>query len=450
MKILDENKICTLTKDVLTDETKGLIVPLLDYFSDVNNLVIAIYNANGKEFWSRQTQYLSPMCSCIKDYPDLWNLCKQDHAKRASAISFSSKHEPKLSMCHLGLWNIAYPIYHEGVYYGALMAGQKKFTDKYKQKKSEEVFKSRLGELTVKKLLSPEVKTLLTDKFSLVSAINEFPRKSLETLATIDKSLIEIIKNLLKRIKRVTLLRHELHQPNTAARGILCESRDQIISLLKSNNIEKTEKNGLQNVLQNINYSISNSKLFSAIIENICSSLSADENAIIPSKCFIFNMLKDAAKIFESPAGEKDVVFLPITKINIDTPYIYGDKSLLMRSFINLYHNAVKYSYFGQSDENPRRIETTCENLRNFFKITISNYGLGVLPEEIDKVWLDEVRGILSSDRHRTGSGFGLYQVDQIIKLHHGKRNIESLPIGNPKIGPYLTTVSILLPYDYK
>ena len=66
------------------------------------------------------------------------------------------------------------------------------------------------------------------------------------------------------------------------------------------------------------------------------------------------------------------------------------------------------------------------------------------------KVWHDEVRGSLSSDRHRTGSGLGLYQVDQIIQQHHGRRSIESMPIGNPKIGPYLTKVSILLPYDYK
>lgn len=450
MKDSEENNINTLSKDVLTDETKGLIIPLLDYFSNVNDLVIAIYNANGKEFWSSQTQYLSPMCSCLKQYPGLWNLCKEDHAKRASAASFDSKHKPKLSLCHLGLWNIAYPIYHDDVYYGALMAGQKKISNKEKQNESNIVFHNRLEELISKKLLSNDVRELLLEKFNQVNIIDEFPRKSLKTLATIDKSLIEIIKNLLKRIKRITLLRHELHQPNTAARGILCESRDKVIELLQSKHLDRLDKISIQEILQNINYAINNSKLFSAIIENICSSLSSDENALIQSRCNIVHMLKDASMIFQSPAGEKDVIFPPIEKINIDTPHIYGDKSLLMRAFINLYHNAVKYSYFGQSDDNPRRVETTCENLKNYFKISISNYGLGILPEEINKVWLEEFRGKLSSDRHRTGSGFGLFQVDQIVKLHHGKRNIESMSVGNQIIGPYLTKVSIMLPYDSK
>jgi signal transduction histidine kinase len=440
----------TLSKDVLTDETKGLIIPLLDYFSNVNNLVIAIYNSNGKEFWSTQTQYLSPMCSLIKKYPVLWDLCKKDHAKRARANSFDSKHQPKLSLCHLGLWNIAYPIYHDDVYYGVLMAGQKKFSDEEKQNQTIEVFNTRLNKLFSEELISNEVKKLLIEKFSEINIIDNFPRKALETLATIEESFIDIIKNLLKRINRVTLLRHELHQPNTAARGILCESYDKLSELLQNKNFDQSGIEILQEILQNINYSIGNSKLFSVIIENICSSLSDDLNVLIPKRCNILYILNCASKIFQSPAGEKGVIFSSIEKINFDTCHIYGDESLLMRIFINLYHNAVKYSYFGQNDDNPRRIDTLCENLKDFFKVTILNYGLGILPEEIDKVWLDGYRGKLSSDRRRTGSGLGLYQVDQIVKLHNGERNIESLPVGNLTSGPYLTKVTILLPYDYK
>jgi signal transduction histidine kinase len=57
---------------------------------------------------------------------------------------------------------------------------------------------------------------------------------------------------------------------------------------------------------------------------------------------------------------------------------------------------------------------------------------------------MDFYRGILSSDRQRTGSGIGLAYVSQVIeKMHHGSIEVESRPMGG---NAHLTTFHITLP----
>jgi len=385
----------------------------------------------------------------MRSRSNLWSLCNQDHAKRSAQRNFEKLQDPKLGLCHLGLWNLAYPIFHENVYYGALITGQRKLKDSARTKESEECFTRRVQQLKSEGLVDVVTKGEMTARFAEVEYINEFPANSIKALAAVENSLIGIISDLLRRINRITMLRHEIHQPNTAARGILCESRDILADVLSNQQLSiKEVSQQLVNAQQNIKYAVSNSILFSTIVENICSTLSADTGALIVSRCNVLALLQEAQKIFESPAGDKDVIFEPIVKNDLDMPNIEADKALLMRAFMNVYHNAVKYSYFGQSEDKPRRIQTSCEGLEKYVKITIANFGLGILPDEMDKIFKEGYRGKLSSDRHRTGSGLGLSQVKRIIdEQHNGKTEIESRPLGQSIEGPYLTKVFLYIPY---
>lgn len=159
-------------------------------------------------------------------------------------------------------------------------------------------------------------------------------------------------------------------------------------------------------------------------------------------------MLNDAMRVFFAHAEKKEVIFKEIDISKLDTFFIDVDRSLMMRALINAYQNAEKYSFFGENKLKPREIDTVCENHKDFFKISISNYGVGILPEEREKIWENGYRGILSSDRHRIGSGIGLYQIKEIVEAHGGRVSLESVPKSNDFVsGPYLTKLTIELPY---
>jgi len=148
---------------------------------------------------------------------------------------------------------------------------------------------------------------------------------------------------------------------------------------------------------------------------------------------------------------EKEVVIKPIEKKIVDAYILEFDEGLIMRALINIYNNAVKYSYFGGTDSSMRTIVTKVWSMEKYFRISVSNYGIGILKEELAKVWEEGFRGILASDRHRIGSGLGLHQVKQIIEAHRGAVQIVSDPVSDDYIsGPYLTTLIIDLPYSFK
>ena len=85
--------------------------------------------------------------------------------------------------------------------------------------------------------------------------------------------------------------------------------------------------------------------------------------------------------------------------------------------------------------------------------IEINNYGVGILPEEIQSrvIFQDGYQGKLTRDEYRTGSGKGLYFVSQVIAQHQGRIEVESRSVADeddPEGQPHLTRFTIYLPYQ--
>jgi len=433
-------------KGVIHEELTTIIGLLLDLFTENTGYVVVLYDSDGNEKWCAFEQNFSPLCNYLKHNPQLWKLCCMDHVNRASINNFKNKVRKKEQICHLGLWNISYPLFVEDSFYGALLTGQKLILKNNYIALSEDKFTARLKELRALNLIDNEIEITLKEKFEKVDKIDSFPSHILDKLSAFEGRLIEIIQSLMHRIRTITLLRHEVHDPNIIVRGTL------IIALEEAKNMKRILPAQYQgticNIVDNIEHGIRNSKLFSAIIENISSSLGRESLNIKIGKCNIISLLESAIDIFKPPAGEKDIIFIKRISPRLQVRHIYGDYSLLMRAFINIYHNAVKYSYWGQSHEEPRKINTNCDDIGKYIQITVDNYGVGILRKEMADVWKEGYRGILSRDRHRTGSGLGLYQIKQIILAHKGRVNIDSIPLtDDPWNGPYLTKIIVELPF---
>jgi signal transduction histidine kinase len=162
----------------------------------------------------------------------------------------------------------------------------------------------------------------------------------------------------------------------------------------------------------------------------------------------LFTVVNKCIKPYEMMAKEKGVIIKkPIIKPNDIYVEIASEEFEL--ALKNLINNAVKYSYFGTTERsNYVEIIGNLSIKKGYYEIKISNLGIGIEPEEIKNRTITKkfVRGKLSNDSERIGTGIGLFVVEKVIKKHKGWLEFTS----EFKDGPYLNTFSIGFPITHE
>lgn len=113
-----------------------------------------------------------------------------------------------------------------------------------------------------------------------------------------------------------------------------------------------------------------------------------------------------------------------------------GNRSLLYRAFFNLLQNAVKYNKPGGS------ITVGGAMTDNMSVITVSDTGIGIGEDQLDKIFDSFYCVDKSRSRELGGSGLGLAIVKSIIEKHNGTIEVQSEP-GN------FTTFTVRLPNTF-
>ena len=108
---------------------------------------------------------------------------------------------------------------------------------------------------------------------------------------------------------------------------------------------------------------------------------------------------------------------------------VYGDKNRLRQVFINVIDNAIKYSDPGGS------VDISVEKGTDTLTISVADTGIGIAASDLPKV----KSKFYKADKTRRGSGIGLAVADEIISMHGGTLDIDSV-LGKG------TTVTITLP----
>lgn len=108
---------------------------------------------------------------------------------------------------------------------------------------------------------------------------------------------------------------------------------------------------------------------------------------------------------------------------------VYGDKNRLRQVFINVIDNAIKYSDPGGS------VDISVEKGTDTLTISVADTGIGIAASDLPKVKAK----FYKADNTRRGSGIGLAVADEIISMHGGTLDIDSV-LGKG------TTVTITLP----
>jgi len=100
-------------------------------------------------------------------------------------------------------------------------------------------------------------------------------------------------------------------------------------------------------------------------------------------------------------------------------PEVDGDPGQLRQVFQNLLANAIEYS-----GDDPPRIDITASRDGGAWLISIRDEGIGIAPEDADRVF--EVFQSLDSSTEHSGTGIGLALCERIVERHGGDIWVES------------------------
>jgi len=112
-------------------------------------------------------------------------------------------------------------------------------------------------------------------------------------------------------------------------------------------------------------------------------------------------------------------------KINTNIPkklLVFGDGDHLIRLFINLIENAIKYAPVGG------QISLTAVKKPNEIQISIHNTGPGIPPEHLQRLFDRFYRVEADRSSQTGGAGLGLAIAHEIVRLHGGEIDVQSEP----------------------
>lgn len=109
-----------------------------------------------------------------------------------------------------------------------------------------------------------------------------------------------------------------------------------------------------------------------------------------------------------------------------DLPTVPGDDELLYSVFLNLIGNSLKYS----RPDVPPTVELRAELRGSYWRVTVSDNGIGVPAGQEKSVFLPYVRAHEGTADHEDGYGIGLATVHRIVTAHRGRVGLEPGPAG--------------------
>ena len=244
-----------------------------------------------------------------------------------------------------------------------------------------------------------------------------------------EKALQESEKRLMKAMQEansanaaksafIATISHELRTPLNAIIGFthcILEEMDGPINEAQKESLKKIEKSSLY-LFNLINDILDWSKIeakkmdLELSLENIVKLVYACVEEMSP--------LAEQKNLSIDIVSENPVILVEIDPIRIQ------------QVFLNLLSNAIKFT-----DKGSIKIKITLSEkqdsiqqleLLNSIRIEITDTGIGLLPEEIDKIFHPFTQADHSITRKYGGSGLGLAISKNIIKLHHGKITVKS------------------------
>ena len=128
--------------------------------------------------------------------------------------------------------------------------------------------------------------------------------------------------------------------------------------------------------------------------------------------------IHSSVKLLRTQAAEKSLTLA--VEAPEELPLLLGDRVRLRQVIINLLSNAIKFTPSGGAVS----ISTGFEE--DGFFVKVSDTGIGIEPDEIERVFQPFQQVSQIQVRNHEGSGLGLALVRSLVELHDGSAHIES------------------------
>ncbi len=161
------------------------------------------------------------------------------------------------------------------------------------------------------------------------------------------------------------------------------------------------------------------------------------------SLCPLVFLVHSSVQTFQEQARRRDIS-LDASGVKHLMVWVSEEHAKLLLN--NVIQNAIKYSY-GGGDGRARTVKISASQQRGVFaRLVISNYGVGILAEEMYRLFTPGFRGAMARAEGRTGTGMGLFTAQKIAKDMGGDLQITSRQVGEGETAPYLTEAIVDLP----
>ncbi len=211
----------------------------------------------------------------------------------------------------------------------------------------------------------------------------------------------------------VANLSHEFRTPLTAIVGY-----SKIVSDGLFGSVTNEQKQALEAVTKAAEH-------LRELIDNVLnvSKIEAGKEDVAPESVSLAPLLDQVAKLMTQTATNKNVRLrcVPVTA-DLRNAAIWVDPRHVRQVLINLLSNAVKYTPSGG------HVNLAATRIADKIQIEVTDSGVGISPEQVDRLFERYERLENAYARSQTGTGIGLVLTKQLLELNGGVISVSSSP----------------------
>jgi len=210
----------------------------------------------------------------------------------------------------------------------------------------------------------------------------------------------------------VSMVAHELKSPLAAVEGLLD------IVLYENGKVSPERERNL------VERALLKTTTLRQLIDELMSlrALEAGRFALSRSALNLQDVLAEVLEACREKADRHSITLASNLETSRQVPDVFADRDAMKSIFTNIIDNAIKYTARGGS------VSVDTAHNDQYMTITIQDNGIGMDPEEQEKIFEEFFRARNEFTAGIPGTGLGLSLTKHLIDMHHGKIRVESSP----------------------